>query len=274
MVKAKLTLLLAALLCSFSLGAQQFNWETVPMDGHMVGASVPSADNVKESLGEVLLGVYTAPNGREYTGTVAKVAKILIDAQPSMAFVKEKVGYAPHDMIKHSPECELSNMVVDFMMRCVEDSTGIKVDAGLLNFGGLRTNIHAGDVVLDTFLSMLPFKNYVYVVKLKGADLRALFEAFAEVKIQIVGGVRLVYKDHRLVSAEIGGEELDDEKIYNLATVDFLLNGGDHISAARNAVDLIETGILLRDSVLPYVRSLYAQGKNLEYVVDGRITVL
>lgn len=295
MVKTKLITLLI-LLCSLNLGAQEYSWSTVPMDGSRVGASIPNRDNVDEALGTVRLikyrapkgekyrvlqelvesfgGVYYAPNGKKYRGMVADVAKLMIEAQPALYSVKEKIGYADHDMLLSGPECELSNMIVDCIMSAVERETGRKVDAGLSNFGGIRTEIRKGDVILDHIVSMLPFKNHVCYVALKGSDLRSLFEQLASVKMEVVGGVKLVVEDGRLASAEINGEPLDDDKVYGLATIDFLLNGGDHIFASRNAQELIQTEVLIRDAVLQFIKELTDEGKPVGYKVDGRVKIL
>lgn len=273
-VKTKLISIFFVFLC-YGAAAQEYKWETVPMDGHRVGATIPSADNVEQALGTVKRGVYTAPNGKKYRGTVARTASALIAAQPSMAFVKEKIGYAPKDILRHRPEGDLNNMLVDFLMRACEDATGQKVDAGLLNYGGVRTEIHKGTVILDDFMSMLPFENYIYLVRLKGSDLRFIYESMAQYGIQLVGGVKLVFsREQGCVSIEIGGEPLDDGKEYNLATVDFLLDGGDHFSAARNALELVETGVLLRDGVLGEVRKAVEEKGVIEYTTDGRVVLL
>lgn len=273
MVKTKLIMLLI-LLCSLNLGAQEYSWSTVPMDGSRVGASIPNRDNVDEALGTIRFIKYRAPNGKKYRGMVADVAKLMIEAQPALYLVKEKIGYADHDMLLSGPECELSNMIVDCIMSVAERETGRKVDVGLSNFGGIRTEIHKGDVILDHVVSMLPFKNYVCYVALKGSDLRLLFEQLASVKMEVVGGVNLVVEDGRLASAEINGEPLDDDKVYGLATIDFLLNGGDHIFASRNAQELIQTEVLVRDAVLPFIKELTDEGKPVGYKVDGRVKIL
>ena len=274
MVKTKLIFLSLLCVCGIA-GAQEYNWETVPMDGHMVGAAIPSTDNVEQALGKVKHGRYTAPNGKRYKGSVAKVADLMIEAQPSMAFVKEKIGYAPEDMKLRHPESALSDMLVDFLMKSCEDVTGLKVDVGLLNFGGIRTDIHKGDVILDDFISMMPFKNYLAYVRLKGSDLRAIYESMAQYGIQVVGGAKLCFsRDEGLVSVEIAGEPLDDNKEYGLATVDFLLDGGDHFQAAKNARELIMTDVLLRDGVLEYVKKMVAEKNVIEYKADGRVVIL
>lgn len=270
MDKAKIVLLLAALSL---VSCSQYKWTQVTMDGSRIGASIPTTDNVKESLGQVENGVYTAPNGRQYEGMVADVARIMIDAQLRMAPVKEYLGYAEKDMIKRYPESELSNMIVDCVMAETEKVTGRKVDIGLMNFGGIRVDLHKGDIIMDDMMSMLPFGNKLCYVGLKGSDVRYMLDKMAASRVQVLGGVSLKVEDHKITELLVGGEPLDDERIYGLATCDFLLNGGDDINAARNAVELIITEDVVLDAVLVYVRSLTAEGKPISYSLDGRVQI-
>lgn len=266
------------LLCTLGLQAQEYEmkWDRAHMDGSRTGATTPNADNVRQALGEVRDGVYYAPNGKVFKkGSVVKAAELLIAAQPEMAFVKEYIGYSPREVDRSvRPQNELSNLIVDRIMAKTAEITGKKIDVGITNFGGIRVDLPQGDVILDDILSMLPFENYLSYVQLKGSDLRALYKQFAETRMQVVGGVELTIKDGRLVDVKVGGKPLDDDALYGLATIDFLLDGGDDVFCARNAQELIVTKTLVRDSLLPYLRELTAAGKPIEYHVDNRVVEL
>lgn len=274
MAQAKVIFVLPLLFAGCVACAQTYTWTQVPMDGSRVGATIPTAENVREALGSVENGVYTAPNGRTYTGMVADVASIMLEAQQEMAPVKEYLGYASEDMICTYPESALSNMLADCIKSSAEEVFGRKVDVSMINFGGIRVDLYKGNIIMDDIMSMLPFKNYLCYVALKGSDLRAMFEKMASTRVQVFGGVRLTIKDRKLEEVLIGGEPLDDERVYGLATVDFLLNGGDDIFAARNARELIISEVLVRDTVLPYIRSLTARGKPVCYSIDGRVKII
>ena len=64
---------------------------------------------------------------------------------------------------------------------------------------------------------------------------------------------------------------MDDDKVYGVATVDFLLDGGDRINVAKNALEVIITDRMVIDSMLPYAMSYAQEGKNIEYFTDDRI---
>lgn len=274
----KITCAVLLLLCACGLRAQELDmkWSRTHMDGSRTGVTAPNADNVQQALGVIKDGVYYAPNGKVFKkGATPEVARLLIEAQPQMAEVKEYIGYSPREVDRSvRPQNELSNLIVDRIMAKTQEVTGKKVDVGITNFGGIRVDLPLGDVILDDILSMLPFENYLCYVQLKGSDLRALYKQFASTRMQAVGGVELTVKDDQLVDVKVGGKPLDDNALYGLATIDFLLDGGDDIFCAKNAVDLIQTKVLVRDAVLPYMRELGAAGKPIEYHLDNRVKEL
>lgn len=273
----KKLLFILCLLCTL-LGAQarDYKWHRTKVDGTRTGVTAPNANNVSTALGTVSGSCYKAPNGKTFRkGVTPAVAALLIDAQKDMAVVKEVIAYAPEAMDVEEPECALGDWYVDAIMRATEQKSGKHVDVGITNFGGIRVNMPQGDVLLDDIVSMFPFKNYLCYVELKGTDLRKLLEQLAATRWQVVGGARCVVKNGKLVSAEIDGKPLNDKKIYGVATISFLLGGGDDIFVARNAVSLEEfRDTYIIDIILPYVRSLTAEGKYIEYKTDGRIQYL
>ena len=269
-----ITLFLAG---GLSLFAQERKiiWTTDPVDGHRTGVVASNATNVAEAMGTVKGCTYYAPNGRGFRkGTVKNVAKIMLDAQPAMAKVKTAIGHSTRAMVRTYPECEIYDWYIDELMRATADSTGKRVDIGFANRGGVRIDMPAGEILYDDIMSMFPFRNYLCYVALHGRDVRVLLDQMASTTLQIVGGVKVVVKNGKVVSATINGEPLDDDKIYGVATLNFLLDGGDGYKVANNAVVIIKCNGYLYDTMLAYVRSLTASGKPIEYENQHWITVL
>lgn len=251
-----------------------FTWTRVLMDESRTGTQASTADNVAEALGTFDGTTYVAPNGRRFKGntTTARVARALLDAQPAMAEVKTVVGFAPEEMVRQTPECALYDMIIDQMMAAVEKLSGKKVDFALSNRGGVRIDMPQGDILLDDIRSMLPFKNYLVYLELKGADIRRVLEQIsADPKFQMIGGARVKIKGGKLVSVEIGGKPLDDRKVYVVATNTFVLNGGDEIFMARNAQEIEIYDIKLGEMLLDYVKAQTAAGLPIVYQADGRV---
>ena len=272
MVKIKVITALA-LLCGVSAAAQNFTWSTPAMDGSRAGTTIPTVENVDEALGRMEGKKYVAPNGKVYKkGSTPAVAKLMIDAQPTMAPVKEYVGFTTHELSRRDPE--LGNLIVDCIMAGAQEATGIKIDAGLTNNGGIRIDLPEGKIVLDDIMSMLPFKNYIAVLEMKGSELRRLFGDLAKERMQVVGGFTGTIKDGEVLEVLVGGKPIDDAATYHLATIDFLLTGGDNIFAAKYASDLVQTEVLIRDAVLSYLAGLKEAGKAIEYDNTVRVNDL
>lgn len=272
--------LLCALVLGFTAAAQEtgsgrFTWSRVRMDGSRTGASILSADNIEAAAGRFDGATYVAPNGRRFRAgsATAAAAHVLLDAQPAVAHVKQVIGYAPEAMVRQRPECALSDLYVDQLMASVERSSGRPVDFAVANFGGIRIDMPEGDILLDDILSMFPFKNYTCYLQLRGRDIRAILEQFAATGFQVVGGVRCTVRDGRLVSVTIGGRPLEDDRVYGVATISFLLNGGDNIHMARNALALEMYDVKMSDFMVGYVLAETAAGRPITYAADGRVIV-
>ena len=251
------------------------HWKVERIDGHRTGVTAPSADNVKTAIGTVEKGVYTAPNGRRFKkGATPAVAQLMLDAQPAMASVKEVIGYSEKEMLRYRPQCELSNWFTDFLRRKTAELTERKVDVAIYNYGGIRADMPQGPITVDDIMSMFPFRNSLCYVALKGADLRAIFEYLAQTQMQAVSGVQLVIRDQKLESVKVGGEPLDDKKTYGVATINFLLTGGDGLFIAKNALELIDSGVYVKDAIIPYIQRLTRESTAIEGKLDDRVVIV
>ncbi len=262
-------------LLSFSVNAQTFKWKAGEMDGSRTGCVSPSRDNVTEALGYFKGKTYVSPNGKRFdaSSATAKVARIVIDSQDKMARVKDVIAYSSDDMIKAYPESSLSNWYIDLFMQEVEKLAGKKVHIGVGNFGGIRVDLPKGDVLLDDILSMFPFKNSVIYLEHSGKTIRKMLESMAASSFQVLGGVKVVAEGGKLVSVEIAGEPLDDDKVYGLATNSFLLHGGDGLHLADDALCLKDFGVYVIDLVLNHIKAETEAGRPLASGTDGRITI-
>lgn len=259
-------------------GAQNIEWSRVSMDGSRTGTVCPSADNVEEALGRVKGNTYYAPSGKVFrNGTVARVAALVIDAQDAMKPVKKVVGYSTEHMAKYAPESPLSNYTVDFIMARVARETGKKVHCGIANFGGIRVEMPQGEVLVDDIRSMFPFKNTITYVALKGSRLREILETMvADGKMEVLGGIELVVSkaERRILSLKVDGKPLDDNAVYGLATISFLLHGGDKLYLAEGAEEVIDIPLDIYDVAIQHIEELTAKGLPVEGKCDGRVRIL
>lgn len=261
---------------SADIWGQDYTWEGVQMNGSMTGCISPSKENIPEALGVFKGGKYVAPNGKVYkrNSIVAKTARVIHDAQPAMARVKDVVGYSTAVMTTSYPESALSNWFVDLLMRKTESLSGKKVHIGISNFGGIRVDMPEGEIILDDMLSMFPFKNQLVYVEHTGKQIRTILEEMAAGYFQVLGGVRVVSEGGKLLSVEIAGEPLDDEKVYGMATISFLLGGGDGLVLEQNALSVtVYDDVQIIDAVLEHIYAEKEAGRPIEYKADGRVVV-
>ena len=265
-------ILAAATLCA---AGQDYNWKVVTMDGSRSGCVTPSTDNVEAAIGRFEGNRYIAPSGKVFrkNSAAARVARVVLDAQPKMARVKEVVGFSTEAMLSHRPESPLSNWVIDLLMAHTEKLAGKEVHMGITNFGGIRMDMPEGTIILDDLLSMFPFKNYLVYIEHKGSQLRKIIEAMAP-RFQVLGGVNIVYDNGKLTSVLVDGKPIDDDKVYGLATISFLLNGGDGLKLSENAVSVTSfEDVNIIDAVLAYVKAETEAGRPIAYQSDGRVVI-
>lgn len=158
-------------------------------------------------------------------------------------------------------------------------------DVGLMNGGGIRGDREypAGHkLTRRDVLTELPFGNIAVLVELKGSDLLAALEngvsrvADRAGRFPQVSGLRFAYDPakpagQRVLEATVGTEKLDPAKSYKVATIDFLLNGGDGYSMLANGRKLVdaENGPLAAQVLIDYVAKL----KTIDIAPEGRIEV-
>ena len=273
MVKAKLTALclLAAVSCS---QGPRVEWKRVPMDGSRTGVVPVTAENVDTALG-TFEDDYIAPNGRHFTeGATPEVAALLMDVQPKMGHLKEVVGHSARLLvnIRTEPDLPLGNIVADALREKGSAYFKVPMDFAISNYGGIRNPLPEGAILMDDVEAMFPFKNYMCYAKVRGSNLQRLLEQLAKTQaFQAVSGCKVKVKAHELVEAEVGGEPIDPDRLYNVTTIDFLLSGGDGIAIGALAEDVVLTDVLVKDVMLEYFQKTEAEGKVVDGQKDGRV---
>ena len=253
-----------------------FEWRVVAMDGHRMQSKPVNSDNVPEALGVFNDSAYVAPSGVAYPldSQVAGCARILDSAQVKMAPLKVVIGHSDAllENLRDNPDLPLGNLFADALRAFGSKQFKVPMDFAITNFGGIRLPMPEGAVTLDDITSMFPFKNYVVYVRMKGSALTQLFEQLAQTKaFQATSGATVRVKAHKLESALIGGKPIDPNKVYNVTTIDFLLDGGDQINIGSLAESVKLSHVLLKDVMLDYVKGCEARGEIIHGQSDGRV---
>jgi len=184
------------------------------------------------------------------------------------------VGYTTSEMRSYYPESPLSNLAGDALLAIARRHYGLdKVDFAITNFGGIRSSFPKGDLTLYYVYSAFPFENSLVLVSMKGDRVRELFEFFAARRVEVLSGVSLEINDHKISKLTINGEPLDENRIYNIATIDFLLQGGDRMTLLKNNLGIDYSGLTLRDVILQYISVFAKNGEPIPARTDNRVVI-
>ncbi len=209
------------------------------------------------------------------SGAAAGVKELVDTYSPQMRQkMSAVVAYTVEEMDRNQPESPLSNLAADALLAIARRHYGMdRVDFSLTNFGGIRADLPKGDITLYDVYSVFPFDNSLVLVDLPGTQVKELFTAFAKGRPEALAGVTFAIDNHTIASLTIDGKPLDENRVYHLATIDFLLDGGDKMTALKQNSGVDYSGITLRDVVLEYMKTFYEHSEPLPSRRDGRVTV-
>ena len=188
-------------------------------------------------------------------------------------YTERVVGRLAAPLDNPRQECGLGNMIADALLEYGRQQNW-NSDVAFYNMAGVREPLPAGDITYGQLYTVLPFTNVVLNIDLTGAELRAVFEAASGSAGRLhVGGARFAYKftnpaGRRLLSATVGGQPIDDARVYHVATIDYLYGGGDGHTEFK-----LGTNVIYGDIEVDAVAAYMTAHSPLDPKVDGRIAV-
>ena len=200
--------------------------------------------------------------------TYLQPIKQKVDAQ-----MNEVIGQAAETMKGHAPESLLSNFSADVYLQAASEYLGEKVDISVVNLGGLRTVVTAGNITVGKVFELMPFENELVVLWLKGDKLGDLLQFFASVGGEGVSGLRMEISNGKAVNVIVDGKPLDTERLYSIATNDYLAGGNDKMLQLAQYENRVNTGIKVRDMLLDYIKNETKKGNKIQSKLDGRIKI-
>jgi 2',3'-cyclic-nucleotide 2'-phosphodiesterase (5'-nucleotidase family) len=183
------------------------------------------------------------------------------------------IGMAAQTLQKGFPQSLLSNFTADAMQQTAETVWG-NVDFSVVNMGGLRSALNQGPITAGNLYEVYPFENRLVLLELPGTAVKTFFDFIASHGGQgLSGTVSLVVKKRTVESLKIGGKPLDEHKTYRVATLDYLAEGNDGMTALKQATRIEDSNKQLRDWMIEYVKTLTTNNTEINATIDNRITV-
>lgn len=167
----------------------------------------------------------------------------------------------------------LGNMMADAVYiqanPVFKTKTGNTIDFALLNYGGIRANIAAGNITTQTAFDIMPFENTIVVAELPYDALIELRDYLIKDKkphpvseqfhLEITG-------NNAIKSFTIHNKVPDKNKTYFVATSDYLLNGGDDMTFFKKAVSVTSVNYMVRKALIDY----FSEQDTLKTLQDHR----
>ncbi len=208
----------------------------------------------------------------------AKIQEIEVSQQQVLS---EVLGSTPVDLNGEradvrTRETNLGNLLADAL--CAE--TGAPI--ALVNGGGIRDSIPAGDITKGDILTVLPFGNYIVTKKVNGSNLRAALEravkalpeengAFLQVSGLAFTVDMAAAPGGRIKNVTVSGKPLDIAAEYVVATNDFLAAGGDDFPMLGKSKTVNEFSAL-DEALMRYINQLSESGSSFPEAGE-RITI-
>ena len=169
-----------------------------------------------------------------------------IKAEQSV-IMNQVVGTSPADL-----DGVWENLRIDEtnLGRAVTDAYLLETGADIAfeNAGGIRASIKQGQVTYGDIIGISPFGNYIVTKQITGKQLKEILETSIDIQIKSIyannsgeydawpqnsgsylqtGGITVEYNldleyGSRVISVKVGTEKLDDEKLYTVATNNFV----------------------------------------------------
>ncbi len=162
-----------------------------------------------------------------------------------------------HFTRNYDGESTLGDLITDAMRW----RTGAQI--AFENAGGIRGDLPLGAIRRYDAISAFPFINTDVEMELTGENIRSILEQSLTLKTGMLqlAGLRVTYdlrrpEIHRLVSVEVGGQPLDDQRVYKVVATSFIAQGGDHYRAFLEGANVHDTGELLCDVLTAYARQM------------------
>lgn len=165
-----------------------------------------------------------------------------------------KISHTATELNKSGDNSNLGQILADYTYEGAAEyaqKKGLpKIDAAVINIGGIRNIIGKGDIYTKNIYEVMPFENEIVIVKMKGSAVQGLFDYYAKTqKNNPVSHLYIETDQGKIVQQLIDGKALVENQDYYIATSDYLALGGDNMNFFGKG-EIISTGIKMRDLFL------------------------
>lgn len=227
-----------------------------------------------------------------------QIAQLSLDVNAVVEQVQEQVDMQTNHVVAYS---EVPILVTDGngnrMVRKAETNAGdltadamrwqMGADIGMVNGGGIRIDLPAGDIPYRDIISLLPYDNMLWKIEATGAQiLEALRSGVSNLPAESgdfpqVSGLRftVTVADHSVSNVEVlqsngSYAPLDPAAIYTVSTIGYCVTGGGFSGVLANCTLLEQSTNLYCDALVEYITHALGGTIGQQYAASqGRIII-
>ena len=167
-------------------------------------------------------------------------------------------------------ETNLGNLIALAQMERVQ------ADLGIMNSGGIRDDMPAGDITYKDVLTVQPFSNTVAYVDLTGAELMPYLQVAANKEagsgaFAQFAGTTITMNGNSIESATVAGKLVEASKTYRLAINAYMASGGDGYPRLSDHANYVNSGFVDAEVLKGYISS-HSPLKAADFVAQGDVT--
>ncbi|MBR4136402.1 MAG: 5'-nucleotidase C-terminal domain-containing protein [Bacteroidales bacterium] len=187
------------------------------------------------------------------------------------------IGRSAKTLVSFSPESPLSNFLTNLLLerapQYVDDPLFAECDVSLLNFGGIRAQIPAGDIRIADLYNVSPFENCLVFLQIKGSELKKALMRFTDKVNAPMAGVEMTYRNGKPVNIRVQHAPIDDNRLYKVVTLDFLAKGGDNILKDIVFEKTVNTTMVFRDFLIEEIITMTNEDRLVDGDLEGRVQI-
>jgi 2',3'-cyclic-nucleotide 2'-phosphodiesterase / 3'-nucleotidase / 5'-nucleotidase len=214
------------------------------------------------------------------TSTVidAKSMKIVEKAKAQIGpTINEVLCTIPHTLTRtelSTPygESYIGNWAADVVRKTINS------DVGIQNNGGLRADLPAGNITIQTMYTLMPFDSIINTLIMTKVQLKVVLEQAVMDKGKgiVISGIKFKYNPAKPSMSRItsitreDGTAISDNVRLKVAVPDYIATGGDGFTGFKDATvasTLVVAGINVRDALIEAIR----KDKGVIAKLNGRI---
>ncbi len=234
---------------------QSIDYELIPIFDHLAMGKDPEVEEILEDYDYLL--------SQEYN-------------------LQQVIGYAEETLHRFGSTGG-DSMLGNFTADAIRFYDGVETEIGITNTLGIRTDLDAGNITLDGMFNAMPFDNTITTMFLSGREVQEVLDYIASRSAERgcnaqaqISGIQFTMDcgAGEALDVAINGVPLDPDGTYELATNDYIANGGSGFDMLERNTTQTDTGVSIRDVVIATIKAYHTLPQSGVAEEEGRIAVV